>query len=239
MDNKDKSLIKTFENKETLSLDFFDKKNDEYNLKKDIRKKLLEISDNFIEFLGVKFFIHDIVLVGSITDYNWSKYSDVDLHIIIDFKNSKHNPKILSEFFNSKKNLWNSTHDIKINNYNVELYVEDINEKNVFFNGIFSILNNKWIKKPIKNNKKINYDLILKKSDVLIKEINKTLKNPTIKEIKKILDKIKKLRMSGLSKSGLFSIENLTYKYLRRRKYINLLYDTYNKLLDKELSLKK
>ena len=78
-------------------------------MREDIRKKLLEISDDFIESFGVEFFIHDIVLTGSLANYNWSQYSDVDLHIIIDFEESKYEMELLKEFHREFKKFWNST----------------------------------------------------------------------------------------------------------------------------------
>jgi hypothetical protein len=238
MDDVSKKLIKTFENNDTLSLVFFNKKNDDYVLKTNIKKKLLEIADKFIEFIGIDFFIHDIYLVGSIVNYSWSKYSDVDLHIVIDFKDTKYDFDLLTEFFHSKKTLWNQNHNIKINNYDVEVYVQDINDKSVF-NGIYSVLNNKWIKEPKNEIIKVNYELVIKKSNSLIKEIDKILEEPTIKKIQRILDKIYKFRKCGLTKKGLYSVENLTFKYLRRKKYIKKLNDEHKYLIDKELSLKK
>jgi hypothetical protein len=81
----DKKIIKSFKSKDGLSENIFEKSGNEYIMRDDIQKKLLEISDQFIDSLGVEFFIHDIVLTGSLANYNWSNFSDVDLHILIDF----------------------------------------------------------------------------------------------------------------------------------------------------------
>ena len=80
-----KKIVKSFESKDNLSDNIFELVKDKYKMREDIRKKLLEVSDDFIETFGVEFFIHDIVLTGSLANYNWSQYSDVDLHILIDF----------------------------------------------------------------------------------------------------------------------------------------------------------
>jgi hypothetical protein len=52
--------------------------------------------------------------------------------------------------------------------------------------------------------------------------------------IQKIKDKIKRMRRSGLAKGGEYSIENLTFKVLRRSGYIEELYNlnqiAYNQL---------
>ena len=84
---KNKKIVKSFVSKETLSDQIFEEeKKGKFTMREDIRKKLLEISDDFIESFGVEFFIHDVVLTGSLANYNWSQYYDVDLHIIIDFE---------------------------------------------------------------------------------------------------------------------------------------------------------
>ena len=94
-DNKeDEKIIKSFKTKDSLCQKIFDGDTDGSKMKKEIRKKLLEISNNFIESLGVEFFIHDIVLTGSLANYGWSEYSDVDLHIIIDYSDIKGNNEL-------------------------------------------------------------------------------------------------------------------------------------------------
>ena len=81
----DKKIVKSFEPKESLSDQIFEGSDGDFSMREDIRKRLIEIANNFIESLSIEFFIHDIVLTGSLSNYNWSSYSDVDLHILIDF----------------------------------------------------------------------------------------------------------------------------------------------------------
>ena len=71
----------SFEMNEELEPTFWkDKK-----LNKKIQKRLEEIVSDFIENLELEVKPEDIRLTGSLANYNWSKYSDVDLHIVIDF----------------------------------------------------------------------------------------------------------------------------------------------------------
>ena len=51
-----------------------------------VRKALMRISEEFIDDLGDDVFVEDIYLMGSLTNYNWSEYSDFDLHVIVDFE---------------------------------------------------------------------------------------------------------------------------------------------------------
>ena len=59
--------------------------NKDLTINQKVRKNLLQIAKDFIEFIKIKNLkIIDIVLTGSIANYNWHSKSDIDLHIIID-----------------------------------------------------------------------------------------------------------------------------------------------------------
>ena len=240
----DEKIVKSIETKDTLcSLIFY---RPTLKMKEDIRKRLLQISDDFIESLGVEFFIHDIVLTGSLANFNWSEYSDVDLHIIIDYDDIKGNDgsksfmNIIKEFFDAKKNIWNEKHDIKIKGFDVELYVQDINEPHIS-SGVYSVLNDEWIIEPKKETPNIDDRKILEKGEEFAKKIDNLVSKsdnenvlPQIEELRK---KIKKFRQSGLESGGEYSYENLTFKLLRRNGYMKKLLDLKNNITDKKLSI--
>jgi predicted nucleotidyltransferase len=244
----DKKIIKSFKCKDSLSENIFEENGDEYTMREDIRKKLLEISDDFMESLGVEFFIHDIVLTGSLANYNWSNFSDVDLHILIDFDEiDKDNKKdsvalhsIIKEFFDAKKNVWNEKHNIVIKGYDVEIYVQDVDEEHIS-SGVYSILHKKWIVEPKKEKPNIDDRKILEKGEEYAKKINALVKNGKSKDILNKIDtlrkKIKEFRQSGLESGGEYSYENLTFKLLRRNGYIEKLLNLKNQLTDKKLSI--
>lgn len=238
---QDVEIVKTFYAKDTLSPEIFEETSDTYKMISSVRDKLIELADNFIEFLGVDFFIHDVVLTGSLANYNWSEFSDIDLHIIIDYEESGHNPDLLKEFFDAKKGVWNALHDIKIKGYEVEVYVQDINEPHIS-SGVYSILNNKWIIEPQKEKKEIDDRKILEKGEEYAKLIDdlitKKEDGENIKgDVDDIKNKIKRFRQSGLNKGGEYSYENLTFKLLRRNGYIKKLIDLKKDVTDKVLSV--
>ena len=148
-------ILHSFSIKETLNPKVWENSEDPKRAKMipKVRKALERIAAEFIDDLGEDVFVEDVYLMGSLANFNWSEYSDVDLHILVDFndfndsnkKDSTSMKKIVKEFFDSKKNNWNSEHDIKIKGYDVELYVQDSNEKHLS-TGVYSILNNKWQK---------------------------------------------------------------------------------------------
>ena len=236
---KDKQIVKSFETKETLSDQIFEERKGHFVMRDEIKKRLLDVSNDFIESLGVEFFIHDIVLTGSLANYNWSQYSDVDLHILIDFEESKYEMDILKEFFDAKKNVWNEKHDIIIKGYDVEVYVQDVNEEHIS-SGVYSILHNKWIIEPEKDKPNIDDRKILEKGEEFGKRIDHLTKNPkeiTIDQLEDLRKKIKEFRQSGLESGGEYSYENLTFKLLRRNGYIQKLLRLKTQLKDRKLSI--
>ena len=74
---EDEKIVSSFIPKDSLSNVIFD---NESKMIPEIRKKLIDISNEYIDFIGIEFFIHDIVITGSLANYNWSNYSDIDLH---------------------------------------------------------------------------------------------------------------------------------------------------------------
>ena len=59
----------------------------DFKLDSDVREQLLQIGSDFYEGTEIDAEVVDIILCGSLCNYNWSeKYSDYDLHITINFK---------------------------------------------------------------------------------------------------------------------------------------------------------
>jgi hypothetical protein len=243
---EDEKIVKSFKPKDGLSDQIFQVDGKSFSMRDDIRKRLLEITNDFIDSLNVDVFIHDIVLTGSLSNYNWSQYSDVDLHILIDFdsvnkdKNSKSFHDILKEFFDAKKNVWNENHDVKIKGYDVEIYVQDVDEEHIS-SGVYSILNNEWVIEPKRESANIDDRKILEKGEEYAKKIDGLIKlgdkkdvTPNIEILRK---KIKEFRQSGLESGGEYSYENLTFKLLRRNGYIQKLLKLKTDISNKKLSI--
>lgn len=110
--------IKSFTLKDNLD----DRIWNNFELNEKLRIKLLEIGKDFFDTVGIDTNIVDIVLVGSLCNYNWSeKYSDYDLHVIIDFSVIKTDDEILKNLCQYAKTIWNEQHDIKFFGYEVEI----------------------------------------------------------------------------------------------------------------------
>ena len=72
--------LSSFEVQSTLNPKIFDK---EEHMHEEVRRRMLMIADDFFETLNVGWVdIDDIILTGSLANYNWSKFSDVDFTYI-------------------------------------------------------------------------------------------------------------------------------------------------------------
>lgn len=214
-------------------------------LNKKVRIRLIDIADEFVNSIKINSdLVKDYLFLGSLANYNWSKYSDIDLHILIDFKKINKDTDLVKDYFDSKKKIWNDEHEnLKIYGFQVELYIQDINEENSS-GGVYSLEKNQWLIKPSQNiGETFNPKKVKDKASLIMTEIDDLeenfKKNKNIEIIsnkaKKIYDKIKKIRKEGLnSKKSEMSNGNIIFKVLRRSGYlekiIDLKKDTYDKL---------
>ena len=134
-------------------------------------------------------------------------------------------------------------HKILVKNYEIEIYVQDINEEH-HSTGVYSITNNDWIAEPVKIEPKVNTDMVKRKIKSFIDMIERVEDQYDDKKFEKAYEsaislssKIKKFRKAGLEDKGEYSNENLAFKYLRNKKFIKTLYDIRNKSYDKMMSL--
>ena len=79
-------ILSSFYVQDSLNPKIWDDVDGQYTMKPEIREKLLEIAEEFVSFLGIDIFVQDVTMTGSLANYNWSEFSDVDLHIMYDFK---------------------------------------------------------------------------------------------------------------------------------------------------------
>ena len=243
--DKYNDILSSFKVQKELNPKIWDGKGDKSKMKPEIRERLLEIAYEFIDSLGIDIVVTDIIMTGSLSNYNWSKYSDVDLHIVANLNQFQSNQvDLYKEFFNLKKIIFNDNHDITIYGYDVELYLQD-EEETHFSSGVYSVLFDEWANNPKKESVSVDKEQIKNKANQWMSIIDGVIDNmkdediDTSKEIiKKYKDKLKKYRTCGLEKDGEYSNENLVFKMLRRNGYIEKLYNFGNEFLDKKLSIK-
>lgn len=236
--------IKSFYLKDELNPKIWE----DFNLDNEVREQLITIAQDFYSKVEFPAEVVDIALCGSLCNYNWSeKYSDYDLHIIIDFEDIDDNYDLVEKACDYAKKVWNSQHDIKIKGYEVEIALQD--EKDLLtaidsgrMGGVFSLMNNKWIKRPEKVEFEPDEKLIEEKAKTIMMQVDDVEEQSEEdkyeafdEKISKVWKKIKDYRQSGLeSESGEYSVGNLVFKLLRRNGYIGKIMELKRKTYDKQ-----
>ena len=236
--------LSSFAMHDELDKDFWNQPDD--NLDPEIQEKLLIIANDFYDSLEVGDVPYeDVTFTGSLAAYNYSRFSDVDLHILLDFSDIDEKVDLVREYFNAMKALWNRLHDIRIKGYEVEIYVQDVNDPHEA-QGLYSVLTGEWVKKPTFEPKDFDKDNIKKKAASLMDQIDRVDKlinegkyDEAEKYADKLKEKIRKMRQTGLETIGAYSVENLAFKVLRRTDYLGKLSDAKRKAYDSMLSLKQ
>tara|TARA_R110001583_G_scaffold49367_2_gene154656 strand:+ start:133 stop:1056 length:924 start_codon:yes stop_codon:yes gene_type:complete len=200
----------------------------EQKLNPEIAEALREIANDFIEGLEVDVNLEDLTITGSLANFNWSKYSDVDLHLIVDFSKVDDDVKLVKSYFDEARMRWNNKHDIKIKGYDVEIYVENTGEEHIS-TGIYSILNEQWTVEPKITRKDIDFETAKKKAEDVedryfrLKALfnNKKYEEVAI-GVERVKQKIRDMRKVGLESDKMeFSAENIAFKILRRAKILD------------------
>jgi hypothetical protein len=212
-------------------------------LNEEIKETLIKIAKGYYESLNLNVPISDITLTGSLANYNWSKYSDFDIHILINVNKFGEKKELIKDLIDSKTRSWNGNHDIKIKDYEVELYIQDINEEH-HSTGVYSLLNDEWVIKPEKTSPKINQKEVKHKYKKIIDTLNDIKKQNKkgneeviVNRLEKLKSKIKKMRQAGLESGGEFSSENIAFKLLRRNDIMTQISELMDKAFDKSMSL--
>ena len=205
-----------------------------------VRLKLLDIADEFWFSLGLEWVeVKDIIITGSICNYNWNDYSDIDLHILVDYRDIDENVELVKEFCDSVKNEWNENHlNLSIYGFPVELYIQDINEKHDS-TGIYSLEKDGWIKEPSKDNIQPidgRADEIKEKSamlmtivdnmetEIMLHKDDAYRMGQMAKKVNSFINRLRKMRKKSLDAEGEMSSGNLVYKLMRQKGYIDKIY---------------
>lgn len=237
------NLESSFKMKDSLHPEFW--KEDDL-LDSEIADRLYEIAKNFFDSLGLGWVdIVDVIVTGSLANYNWSEFSDIDLHVLVDFDQIDENQELIKEYLTAERMGWNRTHDIRIKGFEVEVYVQDSKEDHVS-TGIYSIIKDEWIRKPNKEDISIDWGTVEKKATSLMDEIDAVyalFKEDKYEEAEKsalrMKEKIRKFRRAGLDEAGQYSPENIAFKVLRRNEYLKKLSSLRIMAYDKKMSIKE
>jgi predicted nucleotidyltransferase len=242
---KQEELTEAIEKHTTLNSKLFTK--DEV-LKDKVRDKMLEIVDEFLADLkeqDIKIKVDDILLIGSNASYNYTKDSDIDLHILANAKAAEYKSDIAAALYGAYRTIFNKKLDITLYGIPLEIFVETEDSARVS-NGVYSIKKNKWVKRPIQEDIP-EYDTkaldeLVDKWEADCKDLIANIKADKLDDEKKVVkmleDIYEKLRKKGIAK-GEYSPENLAFKELRNKGYLDQLKDYRNELVSKRLSLEE
>ena len=240
--------VDSFEVKDSLHPRFW---NDEQHLDMHIRRALLVIAKDFIDEYNLgEYAIDDIIMTGSLANYNWSEeFSDIDLHIVMDTTQLSEDPSLAKSISDAMKNMWNKTHtDISVGGFPVELYIQDTHEPHKS-SGVYSLLDDEWKTSPSldKLSGEIEEDEIKTRAAEYMNLIDKIeMMYNDIDPLQmyhccaKLMDKIKAERASGLTNDDAAELTagNLIFKSLRRSGYIEKLIDIKRRCFDRARSIK-
>ena len=200
----------------------------------EVRLKLLQIARAFVDFVGVDLDVKDYTITGSNANYTWSKYSDLDLHVIIEGEVSD----AQRELFSAKKALWAEYHDITVKGLPVECYVQGEEEQH-HSTGVYSIVNQTWVVEPKKVKPTVNDSAVEAKKDSVLHDVETALLSKDLNKLRTVKEKITKMRQAGLERTGEWSVENLVFKILRNLGLIDQITEKIRELEDQQLSLEQ
>ena len=235
-----KSLLKelktTLQYHDTLNPDLF---NDKKKLDPEVWQTLNKISKEWASFANIPAaLIKDVIVVGGNANYNYTKHSDIDLHLVVDKKGIKCQG-LIDDYLQSKKQLWALTHDITVKGQPVELYAQDYRDPFREGQGVYSLKSNRWLQEPerVKFNSK-SPEVVNKVKDLSF-QINSLIdsKSDDIDAFKNIKRRLKIMRSTAIEKGGEYAPENLAFKELRNRGTLDRMNTYMRQLEDKKLSL--
>ena len=236
-----KSLLRelktTLQYHDTLNPDLF---NDKKKLDPEVWQTLNKISKEWASFANIPAAsIKDVIVVGGNANYNYTKHSDIDLHLVVDKKGIKCQG-LIDDYLQSKKQLWALTHDITVKGQPVELYAQDYRDPFREGQGVYSLKSNRWLQEPerVKFNSK-SPEVVNKVKDISF-QINSLIdsKSDDIDAFKQIKRRLKIMRSTAIEKGGEYAPENLAFKELRNRGTLDRMNTYMRQLEDKALSLK-
>lgn len=188
-------------------------------MKPKLRSGFLKIAEKFTEFLDTDATVYDIILIGSNANYNWTSNSDIDIHVVVNYQEIGQNLLLVKNYMMAKKSLWTNRFPLSYKGMDIELFAQDVNQELHTSVGEYSLMHDKWIRKPKADIVSIDDSII----DQKMKPIEYEIDNLDVEskdaenKIKNILKRLYKMRQTGLEAEGEYSIENLAFKRLRSK----------------------
>ena len=229
--------------RESLTLKFREELNPKFwngeSLKPEVKTALLNFASAFAEYVELpEGSIRDVLLLGGNAGYNYTPHSDLDVHLVVD---PKYIPEcdadLLDDYYMDKKTLWELTHDVKIYGVDAEPYIERPGITRKKSQGVYSLIKNKFIQEPQKFEGELDEADLERKVNNYAKKLDKLIDSNNGVGMRLALKKLKNMRAASLTKFGEYGFENMMFKELRNRGYIDRVRKAMLELKSKNLSL--
>lgn len=216
-------------------------------LKKEVREQAQAVADELLKMLEeaeVKLVLKDLILTGSNASYNYTKDSDIDLHLVADTSDLEDPDNLYPALYQAYKSAFNKKYNIEFYGIPVEVYIE-CQDTPLVSNGIYSVMNDEWVKEPVQVDiPDVDEDAFQKAFEPwearyieLIQNIDSGAITDEV-EIDKFVDDLYTTRASGL-KDGEYSEGNLIFKEIRNKGYLDNLKDLRAKVISDKLTLEE
>ena len=193
-----------------------------YRMNTNVMRFLIQVGMEFYNYciknIDRTISIDDMVVTGSMCNYNWSEYSDIDIHVIVDYSKYPGSHELVADYLMDKKRLFKNKKTYKLAGYDIEFYAQDNNELHIKDSGVYSLINGGWIQKPNREKIPLDLDKVREKASDLMNQIDESLDDK--KSLEEISKRLRKMRQTALDEFGEFAPENLAYKVLRRTGYL-------------------
>ena len=213
-------------------------------LKPEVKQTLQKLADGFADGFDYPLDVTDVIVTGSSANYNWNKFSDVDLHLVVDYDAipEKYMPAFL-DYSDAKRKLWNQEHNIELFGHEVEVYVQP-EEGTLQAAGVYSLMKDEWLAEPERQEPKADKATVEKKAarfhelvDAIQEMADAGEDDLAFNSATILKDRIRKFRQSGLEKGGEFAAENLVFKTLRNDGTLERLDNLHTQAYDQGQSL--
>ena len=225
-------LTEKFEVHETLNPKLWSSDN---KLLDDVKVKIVEIIEQFISTCDIPINMVDAHLVGSNASYNYTQYSDLDVHIISNFDLVDAPKEVLQVLYNALKAKFNAEYDISIRGVDVEIYVEDIRSTAVS-NGVYSLYEDRWIRFPKKLTDVPQVEIEPEFSQWKEK-FQAAINSGNSDNIVNVINDIYILRKNSLDIEGEYGKGNQLFKEIRNCGLLDSAKDAYKSFRSKELTI--
>ena len=213
------------------------------HIKPEAQAQLMRIAHWVLEDLSIpEAQMVDATISGSIANFNYSSFSDLDLHIFVNI-DTVPNPEMVEAYMRTYSSVWNDEHDISLFGLPVNIFVKNARGEE-HSAGIYSVLHGKWIRKPVPTKLTVTREdvlaLALPFADKIRAAVERYEEKPEgapCSSYSALRHELRKFRKHHLEKDGELGAGNLAYKVLRRATFITSLEKTIVRCVDGTYSI--